>query len=229
MFYYVRLIEATHNRDNKPLKTLKHLFDRNQEWADSIKKDNPHFFTELSTQQSPEYLWIGCSDSRVPANQIINLPPGEVFVHRNIANVVVHTDLNCLSVVQFAVEILKVKHIVVCGHYGCGGIKASLDHQDHGLINNWLRHIQDVSRFHHQELSLLSGEQRENRLCELNVIEQVKNVGNSTVVQQAWKQGAELSLHGWIYSIKNGMLKDLDMCINSGEQLQEKCLVPANS
>ncbi|MFT7387276.1 MAG: carbonic anhydrase [Candidatus Endobugula sp.] len=207
------------------MKTLKHLFDRNEEWADAIKLEQPDFFSQLSTQQSPEYLWIGCSDSRVPANQIVNLLPGEVFVHRNIANVVVHTDLNCLSVVQFAVEVLKVKHIIVCGHYGCGGVKASMDDQHHGLIENWLGHIKDVARFHKDELEPLIGEPRFDRLCELNVIEQVINVGSSTVVQGAWQQGAELSLHGWIYSIKNGMLKDLDMCINSAEQLQEKrCL-----
>lgn len=205
------------------MKTLKSLFDRNQGWADAIKKDNPHFFSQLSAQQTPDYLWIGCSDSRVPANQIVDLPPGEVFVHRNIANVVVHTDLNCLSVVQFAVEVLKVKHIIICGHYGCGGIKASLDQKAHGLIDNWLRHIQDVSRFHQKELSLLNDEDRINRLCELNVIEQVKNVGNSSVVQNAWKRDAELSLHGWIYSIENGMLKDLDMCIETAEELEKKC------
>ena len=207
------------------MKTLKHLFDRNEEWADAIKLEHPDFFSQLSTQQAPEYLWIGCSDSRVPANQIVNLLPGEVFVHRNIANVVVHTDLNCLSVVQFAVEVLKVKHIIVCGHYGCGGVKASMDGQSHGLIDNWLGHIKDVARFHKNELESLSEDQQFNRLCELNVIEQVINVGSSTVVQSAWEQGVEVSLHGWIYSIKNGMLKDLDMCIDSEEQLQEKrCL-----
>jgi carbonic anhydrase len=204
------------------LKNLQKLFDQNKDWADAIKKQDPNFFAQLSTQQSPEYLWIGCSDSRVPANQIVDLPPGEVFVHRNIANVVVHTDLNCLSVVQFAVEILKVKHIIVCGHYGCGGVKASMDGKRHGLIDNWLRHIKDVARFHKSELEPLDEEQRFNRLCELNVMEQVKNVGSSTVVQTAWENGVELSLHGWIYSIKNGMLKDLDMCINSPDELKDK-------
>jgi carbonic anhydrase len=205
------------------LKQLNHLFEKNKEWADKIKEEDPNFFPQLSKQQAPEYLWIGCSDSRVPANQIVNLPPGEVFVHRNIANVVVHTDLNCLSVVQFAVEVLKVKHIIVCGHYGCGGVKASMDNHRHGLIDNWLRHIKDVSRFHEKELSLLTEENRFNRLCELNVIEQVKNVGNSTVVQNAWQQGENLTLHGWIYSIRNGMLTDLDMCLSSDAELQEKC------
>lgn len=204
------------------MKTLQHLFEKNKDWADKIKEEDPNFFTQLSMQQSPEYLWIGCSDSRVPANQIVNLPPGEVFVHRNIANVVVHTDLNCLSVVQFAVEVLKVKHIIVCGHYGCGGVKASMDSQRHGLIDNWLRHIQDVERFHSEELNTFEGEARVNRLCELNVIEQVKNVGHSTVVQNAWERGEELSLHGWIYSIRNGMLTDLDMCITSLDGLQKK-------
>ncbi len=205
------------------MKQLNHLFEKNKEWADKIKEEDPNFFPQLSKQQAPEYLWIGCSDSRVPANQIVNLPPGEVFVHRNIANVVVHTDLNCLSVVQFAVEVLKVKHIIVCGHYGCGGVKASMDNHRHGLIDNWLRHIKDVSRFHEKELSLLTEEDRFNRLCELNVIEQVKNVGNSTVVQNAWQQGENLTLHGWIYSIRNGMLTDLDMCLSSDAELQEKC------
>jgi carbonic anhydrase len=204
------------------LKNLQKLFDTNKDWADAIKKQDPNFFTQLSTQQSPEYLWIGCSDSRVPANQIVDLPPGEVFVHRNVANVVVHDDLNCLSVVQFAVEVLKVKHIIVCGHYGCGGVKASMDDQRHGLMDNWLRHIKDVARLHKSELDSLDEKQRFNRLCELNVIEQVKNVGSSTVVQKAWQNGAELSLHGWIYSIKNGMLKDLDVCINSADELKAR-------
>ncbi len=204
------------------MKTLEHLFEKNKDWADQIKKEDPNFFSQLSKQQTPEYLWIGCSDSRVPANQIVNLPPGEVFVHRNIANVVVHTDLNCLSVIQFAVEVLKIKHIIVCGHYGCGGVKASMDSERHGLIDNWLRHIQDVERFHKDELELLEHDDRVDRLCELNVIEQVKNVGYSTIVQNAWEQGADLSLHGWIYSIRNGMLKDLDMCITSVEELHQK-------
>lgn len=194
------------------MKTLKRLFDNNLAWATAIKEEEPNFFSQLSMQQSPEYLWIGCSDSRVPANQIINLPPGEVFVHRNIANIVVHTDLNCLSVIQFAVEVLKVKHIIVCGHYGCGGIKASMEDKDHGLIDNWLRHIKDVSRFNKKALSGLSHDDKLDLLCELNVIEQVTNVCNTTIVKGAWKKGSELSVHGWIYSIKNGILKDLDAC-----------------
>lgn len=201
------------------MKTLKHLFDRNLAWADGIKQSNPEFFSKLSKQQAPEYLWIGCSDSRVPANQIVNLPPGEIFVHRNIANVVVHTDLNCLSVIHYAVEVLKVKHIMVCGHYGCGGVKAAMDGSENGLIDNWLCHIKDVERFNAEKLEGLSEHDKLDRLCELNVIEQVNNVCNTTIVQNAWKNGADLSVHGWIYGIDNGILKDLDMCISSKEQL----------
>lgn len=197
------------------MKTLKHLFDNNSAWANSIKEKDPEYFTRLSMQQAPEYLWIGCSDSRVPANQITGLQPGEVFVHRNIANVVVHTDLNCLSVLQFAVEVLKVKHIIICGHYGCGGIKAALENQEHGLIDNWLRHIKDVIRFNAGKFEGLDNEEKLDLLCELNIKEQVTNVCNTTIVQNAWKQGKELSVHGWIYSIKNGVLKDLDACAAS--------------
>lgn len=204
------------------MKTLRHLFDRNVAWASEIKEKNPDFFTQLSKQQAPDYLWIGCSDSRVPANQIVNLPPGEIFVHRNIANIVVHTDLNCLSVIQYAVEVLEVKHIVVCGHYGCGGIKASMEETEHGLIDNWLRHIQDVSRFNADKLDGKEYGEQLDLLCELNVVEQVINVCNTTIVQNAWKNGVELSVHGWIYSIENGILKDLDTCINSIGQLVEK-------
>jgi carbonic anhydrase len=204
------------------LKTLKYLFEKNLEWAASITENDPEFFSQLSMQQNPDYLWIGCSDSRVPANQIIDLPPGEVFVHRNIANVVVHTDLNCLSVIQFAVEVLRVKHIIVCGHYGCGGIKAAMDNQEYGLIDNWLRHVKDVSRFNAEKLKGLEHDEKLDLLCELNVVEQVTNVSNTTIVQQAWRKGADLSVHGWIYNIENGILKDLDACITSAEQLDEK-------
>ena len=203
------------------MKKLKHIFEKNVAWADEVKRVDPDFFTRLSMQQAPEYLWIGCSDSRVPANQIANLPPGEVFVHRNIANVVVHTDLNCLSVIQYAVEILEVKHIIVCGHYGCGGIKAALEDHENGLIDNWLRHVKDVCRFNADKLQGLDHEAKLNKLCELNVIEQVTNVCNSTIVKDAWKRGAELSVHGWIYGIDNGVLKDLDACITSREELEE--------
>lgn len=194
----------------------------NVRWANEIKEKNPDFFTQLSKQQAPEYLWIGCSDSRVPANQIVNLPPGEVFVHRNIANMVVHTDFNCLSVIQYAVEVLKVKHIIVCGHYGCGGIKAAMEEEDQGLIGNWLRHIKDVSRFNTEKLDGLAYKDRFDRLCELNVIEQVTNVCNSTVVQKAWQNGKELTVHGWVYGIENGILKDLDTTFTSQEELKSE-------
>jgi carbonic anhydrase len=197
------------------LKNLEYLFHRNLAWADEIKKENPDFFLQLSQQQDPEYLWIGCSDSRVPANQIVNLPPGAVFVHRNIANLVVHTDLNCLSVIQFAVDILKVKHIIVCGHYGCGGIEAAMDDQEHGLIDNWLRHIRDVSRFNEEQLAGLTKRARLDLLCELNVREQVTNVSSTSIVQSAWKKGSDLTVHGWIYNIEDGILKDLDSCISA--------------
>jgi carbonic anhydrase len=191
------------------MKTLEHIIKRNLEWANSVTEADPEFFSNLSKQQNPEYLWIGCSDSRVPANQIIDLPPGEVFVHRNIANVVVHTDLNCLSVIQYAVEVLKVKHIIVCGHYGCGGIEAAMDGQQHGLIDNWLRHIRDVHRFHGDKLDRLEHDEKFDALCELNVVEQVTNVANTTIVQKAWRDGEDLSVHGWIYNINNGLLQDL--------------------
>lgn len=203
------------------MKKLTHLFERNVKWANEIKDKDPEFFTQLSKQQAPEYLWIGCSDSRVPANQIVALPPGEIFVHRNIANVAVHSDLNCLSVIQFAVDALKVKHIVVCGHYGCGGIKAAMGDQENGLIDNWLGHIKDVSRFHAEELDQLDDHTKFNRLCELNVLEQATNVCNSSVVQSAWKNGADLSVHAWIYSIEDGLLKDLNLSVSSSQQLQQ--------
>jgi carbonic anhydrase len=194
------------------MKILKPLFDSNREWAERIEREQPGFFEQLSGQQKPEFLWIGCADSRVPANEIINLPPGEVFVHRNIANLVVHTDLNCLSVIQYAVEVLKVKHIIVCGHYGCGGVRAALDDANHGLIDNWLRHIRDVCRFHRDTLDAIGNpDERWDRLCELNVIEQVSNMCNTTVVRDAWAAGQALSVHGWIYGLKDGLLHDLDV------------------
>ncbi|MBT5923627.1 MAG: carbonate dehydratase [Cellvibrionales bacterium] len=192
------------------MKNLQHLFDNNVAWAEKIKANDPGFFDRLSEQQTPDYLWIGCSDSRVPATQIVNLPPGEVFVHRNIANVVVHNDTNCLSVIQFAVEVLKVKHIIVCGHYGCGGVKAAVEDQDHGLINEWLAHIKEVKQKHLAELADLTADQKNNRMCELNVIEQVKHVSETAAVQNAWKNGNALSIHGWIYDISDGILHDLD-------------------
>lgn len=202
------------------MRVLKTLFERNKNWAEKIKESDPDFFLKLSTQQNPEILWIGCSDSRVPANEIVNLMPGEIFVHRNIANVVIHTDLNCLSVIHYAVEVLKVKHIIVCGHYGCGGIRSALDNREHGLIDNWLRHIKDVHRFHQDKIDAVPDQKEKiNLLCELNVVEQVANVCHTTIVQNAWKSGQELSVHGWIYSIENGILKDLDVCITGLEEI----------
>ena len=204
------------------MKTLKRLLDRNAAWANAVREKNPEFFSCLSRQQAPDYLWIGCSDSRVPATQIVDLAPGEVFVHRNIANLVVHTDLNCLSVIQYAVEVLQVKHIIVCGHYGCGGVKAAMEESEHGLIDNWLRHLRDVSRFHAEMLKKVGSEQRRfDLLCELNVMEQVKNVCSTTIVQSAWKRGSRLSVHGWIYSMENGILKDLDTSMSSCEQSED--------
>ena len=197
------------------MKKLKHLFDKNLAWADEMKKNNPEFFSSLAKQQQPEYLWIGCSDSRVPASQILDLSPGEIFVHRNIANVVTHTDLNCLSVIQFAVEVLKVKHIIVCGHYGCGGIRAAMGSENNGLVDHWLRHIKDVARFNEKKLESLSADDKHDRLCELNVQEQVTNASNTTIVKHAWKNGADLTIHGWIYNLENGILKDLNMSISS--------------
>ncbi|HYP00412.1 MAG TPA: carbonate dehydratase [Pyrinomonadaceae bacterium] len=205
------------------MKKLNELITRNRAWAEKMTATDPDFFNRLSQQQTPGYLWIGCSDSRVPANEIVGLLPGELFVHRNVANVVVHTDLNCLSVIQYAVEVLKVRHIIVCGHYGCGGVKAALMNSRHGLIDNWLRHIQDV-RHEHEELLAAEpdDDRRFQRLCELNVIEQVLNVSRTTIVQGAWERGQELSVHGWIYGIENGLLRELDICITCQEELTEK-------
>jgi len=195
-----------------PFETLLH---NNRQWAaDRVKRD-PAFFSRLEKIQAPEFLWIGCSDSRVPANEIVGLDPGELFVHRNVANVVVHTDLNCLSVLQFAVDVLKVKHVIVCGHYGCGGIRAAMEKHSHGLIDNWLRHVQDVERDHEAELALVADPQaRENRLCELNVIEQVHHVARTTIMQDAWRNGHDVQLHGWIYGLKDGLISDLRVKIS---------------
>lgn len=202
------------------MKLLENLLEKNKNWAEKIKQEDPHFFTKLAKQQSPEYLWIGCSDSRVPANEIIGMLPGEVFVHRNIANVVVHTDLNCLSVIQYAVSVLKVKHIIVCGHYGCGGIQAALDQKEHGLIDNWLRHIKDVYRYHQAQIDAAKNDDEKFKLlCELNVLEQVTNVCTTTIVQKAWRAGQSLAIHGWIYSIADGILKDLDICTTGLDQV----------
>ena len=189
---------------------LNQLFDNNRAWAEEMTRADPEFFRRLSRQQSPQYLWIGCSDSRVPANQIVGLLPGEMFVHRNVANVVVHTDLNCLSAVQFAVDVLRVRHIIVCGHYGCGGVLGALRDDKLGLIDNWLRHVQDVRSKHQPQLDALATEaERHQRLCELNVIEQVANVSQTTVVRDAWSRGQELTVHGWIYGLRDGLLREL--------------------
>ncbi|MDO6440769.1 MULTISPECIES: carbonate dehydratase [unclassified Marinobacter] len=197
---------------------LDHLLEKNRSWADSIKAEDPQFFHRLSNQQAPEYLWIGCADSRVPANQIVDLMPGELFVHRNVANVVVHTDFNCLSVLQFAIEVLKVKHILVVGHYGCGGVRAALRNEGFGLISNWLRHVQDVRDRHQPVLDVCGSElDRVDRLCELNVVEQVGHVCQNNIVQEAWKRGQRLSVHGFVYDVADGILRDMGLSVSDAE------------
>jgi carbonic anhydrase len=194
------------------VKSLQHLLNNNRRWATKIVEKDPEFFSRLARQQSPRYLWIGCSDSRVPANEIVGLPPGELFVHRNVANIVVHTDLNCLSVMQFAVDVLKVEHIIVCGHYGCSGVRSALSNHRLGLSDNWLRHVQDVRERYEgnlSELALHTHTDRENRLCELNVIEQVTNVCQTSIIQDAWERRQPLQVHGWIYGLQNGLVRDL--------------------
>lgn len=204
------------------MSQLQKIYENNIAWAERIKQHKPNFFSDLSKQQSPEYLWIGCSDSRVVAEQLVGLQPGELFVHRNIANVVVPTDLNCLSVIQFAVEVLKVKHIIVCGHYGCGGVKASMQSVEHGLIDNWLCHIKSVHQKHEEELlSITDKTERLDRLCELNVIEQVKNICHTTVVQRAWRNHKELTVHGCIYTLETGILKDLNMRFSNADHMND--------
>ncbi len=201
---------------------LNELLDNNKQWARFMETQCPGFFKELSQQQKPDYLWIGCSDSRVPANEIVGLLPGELFVHRNIANLVLHTDLNCISVLHYAVEVLLVKHIIVCGHYGCGGVKAALGNQDLGLIDNWLRHLKDIGFEYREVLSAEESEdKRVDRLCELNVMKQVENICHSKVVQRAWKQGKELAVHGWIYSIEDGIIKELNVDIAGFEDVPD--------
>jgi carbonic anhydrase len=205
------------------MRILNHLFENNKAWAGRIREQDPEFFLKLSRQQLPGYLWIGCSDSRVPANEIVGLLPGELFVHRNIANLVVHTDLNCLSVMQFAVDILKVRHIIVCGHYGCSGVQAALRDERLGLSDNWLRHLQDVRQKHQKALARAGGAaEASDRLCELNVIEQVANVCHTTIVRDAWERGQELTVHGWIYALRDGLLRDLKVTVTS---LNEKLTV----
>ena len=198
------------------MKDLKRLLDQNRAWAENIKASDPDFFQTLAKQQSPRFLWIGCSDSRVPATQLVGMVPGEMFVHRNVANLVVHTDFNCLSVMQYAVDVLKVEHIIVCGHHGCGGVKAAMDNLPLGLIDNWLRHVQDVLHENEELLAAIEDEnQRLDRLCELNVIQQVLNVGRTTIVRGAWQRGQELVVHGWIYGLQDGLLRDLGVTIDN--------------
>lgn len=204
------------------MSQLDNLFENNRAWAEAVKQEDAEFFSRLAKQQSPEYLWIGCSDSRVAANQLLDLRPGEVFVHRNIANLVLHSDLNCLSVIQFAVEVLKVKHVIVCGHYGCGGVIASLKDDRLGLIDNWLQNIKDVQRFHAAELDQIDDVvEKQNRLCELNVREQVLNLCQTSTVQRAWSDGQELSVHGLVYSIEDGILHDLGVTVSSLDEVKK--------
>lgn len=201
------------------MSDLNHLLENNRAWADGMRERDPEFFARLADVQSPQYLWIGCSDSRVPANQITGLLPGEVFVHRNVANVVVHTDLNCLSAMQFSVDVLQVRHIMVVGHYGCGGVLAALHGRRMGLVDNWIRHVQDVRSKHAGLLELFPTDMQHDRLCELNVIEQVLNVSQTTVVQDAWKRGQELTIHGWIYSLQDGLIRNLKISTANDTEL----------
>jgi carbonic anhydrase len=204
------------------MKSLPQLFENNRRWAERLRAQDPDFFRGLAGQQSPGYLWIGCSDSRVPATQLVGLTPGEMFVHRNVANVVVHTDLNCLSVVQYAVEVLKVRHVIVCGHYGCGGVQAAHDNLRLGLIDNWLRHVQDVMQRHATLLAGIADERRRfDRLCELNVVEQVFNVGQTTIVENAWAHDQALTLHGWIYGLEDGLLRDVSVTASNRRELYD--------
>jgi len=205
------------------MRFLRHLFDNNSAWAAEITRQDPDFFKALSSQQAPGYLWIGCSDSRVPANEIVGLLPGELFVHRNVANVVVHGDLNCLSVIQYAVDVLRVRHIIVCGHYGCGGVLSALRDDKLGLVDNWLRHVQDVRWKHQDQLDELHTEaEQHDRLCELNVVEQVVNVAQTTVVRDAWSRNQPVAVHGWVYGLRDGLLRDLGMVITSAEEVPVK-------
>lgn len=203
------------------MKTLQHLLENNKNWSERVRLKRPTFFSDLARQQNPEYVWIGCSDSRVSASNIVGLQPGEVFVHRNIANLVIHTDMNCLSVLQMAVEVLNVKHIIVCGHYGCGGVQAALENKRHGLIDNWLRHIQDVANLYESTLAKIEDKtEKLNKLCELNVMEQVLNVAETTIVQDAWTRAQELRVHGWIYDLSDGVLTDLGIHLETKDELK---------
>jgi carbonic anhydrase len=204
------------------MKELQELLANNRAWAEANKANDPEFFNTLAQQQTPRYLWIGCSDSRVPPTELVGLRAGDLFVHRNVSNVVVHTDFNCLSVLQYAVEVLAVNHVIVCGHYGCGGVKAAMENLQLGLIDNWLRHVQDVMRSHQESLSTITDDaKRLDRLCELNVIEQVLNVSRTTIVQNAWSRGQELAVHGWIYGIGDGLLRDLNICVTNPSELSK--------
>ena len=204
------------------MSKLDDLFEKNRDWATSVKTSDPDFFEKLAAQQNPEYLWIGCSDSRVPANQIVGLLPGEIFVHRNVANIVVHTDFNCLTVLQYAVEVLKVKHVIVVGHYGCGGIAAAYEDADNGLADNWLRNIKDVYHRNRARIDVLDDEEeRLNLLCELNVMTQVAHVCHTTIAQNAWARGQKLAVHGWVYSLRDGLLKDLDCTVDRVDQIPD--------
>ena len=202
------------------MSKLPELFANNRNWAEGITRRQPGFFKQLAEQQSPKYMWIGCADSRVPANEIVGLMPGEIFVHRNVANVVVHTDLNCLSVLQYAVDVLKVEHVIVCGHYGCGGVQAAWRDASLGLIDNWLRHVKDVAEKYSGDIAARpNDETRVDRLCELNVIEQVLHVCRTTIVQDAWARGQPLTVHGWVYRLQSGLLKEVGICISSQQEL----------
>ena len=217
MFFLVH--SSPRNLNPKIMSSLTELFNNNKEWARDLIAKDPQFFEDLAVQQRPEYLWIGCSDSRVPAEELVGLAPGNIFVHRNVANVIVHTDFNSLSVMQFAVDVLQVKHIIVCGHYGCGGVRATLQADRVGLVDNWLRHVDDVMQKHHALLSRFEDDTiRLNHLCELNVIEQVSNVCKTTVVRDAWERGQPLSIHGWIYGMRDGLLRDLHASASSSEE-----------
>jgi carbonic anhydrase len=231
--YYTTPVEGTQflaldldnwSEDEVRNENLSHLFDFNRAWAGKMQEVDPQYFAKLSQLQTPQLLWIGCSDSRVPANEIVGLLPGEVFVHRNVANVVVHTDLNCLSVIQFAVDVLKVKHIMVVGHYGCGGVKAALEGARVGLVDIWLRHVRDVREKHLKGIEAQPPEQRHARLCELNVLEQVANVCQTYVVQDAWQRGQPLTVHGWIYGLQDGLMHDLGLTVHRADDLGERYL-----
>lgn len=203
------------------MKGIDDLLEKNRLWSLRVTRDDPDFFSNLARQQTPKYLWIGCADSRVSANTLLGLAPGEVFVHRNVANLVNHADMNCLAVMQFAIEVLQVEHIIVCGHYGCGGVIAAIDNQRHGLIDNWLRPIQDIAKVHGEALAAMDHDARIDRLCRLNVAKQVLNVGETTIVQDAWDRGQELEIHGWIYAIGDGLVKDLGISIDGDETLSK--------